>query len=155
MINGDSDWVRSHKDQCEKALGFLLKRDSDKNGLIEVFAASHTQKKGSDWIDVIWASWENAFINAKLYYALTQWADIEEISGDFNYRNITGTLLKNVNPVSINRLQTEVSGTLKINGMSTGGTRMEASMETILLHRLILWRLLTEYAMTGQGRKQF
>jgi hypothetical protein len=82
MLNGDSDWVRSHKLQCEKALDFLLRRDSDKNGLIEVFADYHTQNKGSDWIDVIWASWENAFINAKLYYALTQWADVEEISGD-------------------------------------------------------------------------
>jgi hypothetical protein len=81
-INGNSDWVRSHKNQCEKVLGFLLERDSDKNGLIEVFTASHNEKKGSDWIDVIWASWENAFINAKLYYALTQWADVEEVSGD-------------------------------------------------------------------------
>jgi hypothetical protein len=82
MMNGDTDWVRSHKLKCEKALEFLLKRDSDRNGLIEAFADSHTQNRGSDWIDVIWASWENAFINAKLYYALTQWADIEEISGD-------------------------------------------------------------------------
>jgi len=81
-INGDSDWVRSHKTQCEKVLGYLLERDSDKNGLIEVFTASHNEKKGSDWIDVIWASWENAFLNAKLYYALTQWADVEDISGD-------------------------------------------------------------------------
>ncbi len=82
QLNGDEGWVRSHKLQCEKALGFLLNRDSDKNGLIEVFASSHSEKKGSDWIDVIWASWENAFINAKLYYALIQWADIEELTGD-------------------------------------------------------------------------
>jgi hypothetical protein len=82
QLNGDSAWVMTHKSQCEKALAFLLGRDSDNNGLIEVFAASHLDKKGSDWIDVIWASWENAFINAKLYYALTQWADVEEIAGD-------------------------------------------------------------------------
>ena len=71
QINGDTLWVRSHKAQCEKALAFLLARDSDGNGLIEAYADSHTEKKGSDWIDVIWASWENAFINEKLFYALT------------------------------------------------------------------------------------
>ena len=43
---------------------------------------SHLEKKGSDWIDIIWASFENAFINAKLYYALTQWSDVEKQLGD-------------------------------------------------------------------------
>jgi hypothetical protein len=92
QINGDLDWVRNHKHQCENVLGFLLSGDSDNNGLIEVFPNSHTEQKGSDWIDVIWASWENAFINAKFYYALTQWADVEEIAGDFSsakfYRDV-------------------------------------------------------------------
>ena len=39
---------------------------------------SHSEKKGSDWIDIIWASYENAFVNAKLYYALTLWSDVEK-----------------------------------------------------------------------------
>lgn len=82
QLNGDPEWVMTHKLTCEKALAFLLSRDTDHNGLIEAFTSSHKEKKGSDWIDVIWASWENAFINAKLYYALSQWADVEEISGD-------------------------------------------------------------------------
>jgi hypothetical protein len=82
QINGDLTWVMSHKLQCEKVLGFLLKRDSDNDGLIEAFTDSHTGKKGSDWIDVIWASYENAFLNAKLYDALIQWSEIEELSGD-------------------------------------------------------------------------
>ena len=82
QLNGDSEWVKTHKDGCEKALGFLLARDSDNDGLVEAFATSHDEKKGSDWIDVIWASWENAFINAKLYHALTQWAEIEDITGN-------------------------------------------------------------------------
>ncbi len=81
-INGDTNWVRSHKTQCEKALSYLIERDSDHNGLIEAYTDSHTEKKGSDWIDVIWASWENAFINAKFYYALTMWAAVEQINGD-------------------------------------------------------------------------
>ena len=42
----------------------------------------HTDAKGSDWIDVIWASFENAFVNAELYYALTLWSDIESQLGD-------------------------------------------------------------------------
>jgi hypothetical protein len=84
QINGDLEWVKTHKRKCENVLGFLLAGDSDNNGLIEVFSDSHKQKKGSDWIDVIWASWENAFLNAKFYYALMQWADVEEISGDIS-----------------------------------------------------------------------
>jgi len=39
---------------------------------------SQSEKRGSDWIDIIWASYENAFVNAKLYYALTLWADVEK-----------------------------------------------------------------------------
>lgn len=82
QLNGDMSWVLSHKAQCEKALAYLIERDSDHNGLIEAYADSHLEKKGSDWIDVIWASWENAFLNAKLYYALISWAQVEELAGD-------------------------------------------------------------------------
>jgi hypothetical protein len=39
---------------------------------------SEGEKRGSDWIDIVWASYENAFVNAKLYYALVQWAAIEQ-----------------------------------------------------------------------------
>lgn len=82
QMNGDLKWVQTHKLQCEKVLGFLLKRDSDNDGLIEVWSDSYKEKKGSDWIDVIWASHENAFVNAKFYEALTQWSNVEEIMGD-------------------------------------------------------------------------
>lgn len=82
QMNGDLNWVLTQKLPCEKALNFLLRRDSDNDGLIEVMTDSYKEKKGSDWIDVIWASYENAFINAKLYEALTQWSVVEEILGD-------------------------------------------------------------------------
>jgi len=92
QLNGDIKWVQTHKLQCEKALGYLLRRDSDNDGLIEVLTDSYKEKKGSDWIDVIWASYENAFLNAKLYEALTQWSSIEETIGDSSkaedYRDI-------------------------------------------------------------------
>jgi hypothetical protein len=76
-LTGDKVWVKSLRPSCEKALDWILKRDSNGNGLVEMMTDSHLQKKGSDWIDIIWASYENAFVNAKLYHALVKWADIE------------------------------------------------------------------------------
>ena len=94
QMNGDLKWVQTHQLQCEKALDFLLKKDSDHDGLIEVSTDSYKEKKGSDWIDVIWASYENAFINAKLYESLVQWSDVEDILGDSAKANIYRALAK-------------------------------------------------------------
>jgi hypothetical protein len=79
---GDLDWVRGQKTACEKALDYLLKRDTNGNHLVEMMTADHTDRKGSDWIDIIWASFENAFVNAELYHALMLWSDIEKQLGD-------------------------------------------------------------------------
>jgi hypothetical protein len=79
---GDLKWVKTHQLSCEKALNWIMKRDSNKNGLVEMITDSHTQKRGSDWIDIIWASYENAFVNAKLYHALVLWAAIEKQLGN-------------------------------------------------------------------------
>ena len=79
---GDKAWVKTHQASCEKALDWILKRDSNGNGLVEMMTDSHTQKRGSDWIDIIWASYENAFVNAKLYHALVLWAAIEKQLGN-------------------------------------------------------------------------
>ncbi|MBK0378441.1 alpha-L-rhamnosidase-related protein [Mucilaginibacter segetis] len=76
-MTGDKNWVKTHQKSCEKALNWILKRDSNGNGLVEMMTDSYTQKKSSDWIDIIWASYENAFVNAKLYHALVKWAAIE------------------------------------------------------------------------------
>jgi hypothetical protein len=81
-LNGDIEWLRKHKISCEKSLDYLLKRDSNKNNLVEMMTNSTSEKRGSDWIDVIWASFENAFVNVKLYYALTLWSDLEKQLGD-------------------------------------------------------------------------
>ncbi len=77
-ICGDLNWISNFKAACEKALDFILKRDSNGNHLVEMVTDSHSEKKGSDWIDIIWASYENAFVNAKLYYALILWSNIEK-----------------------------------------------------------------------------
>jgi hypothetical protein len=79
---GDIDWVRKQQKACEKALDYLLKRDFNGNHLVEMMNDSHTQNRSSDWIDIIWASYENAFVNAKLYHALRLWSDIEQQLGN-------------------------------------------------------------------------
>jgi hypothetical protein len=81
-LTGDLTWVSSHKKSCEKALDYMLRRDSNGNHLVEMMTDSHSEKKGSDWIDIIWASYENAFVNAKLYHALTLWSDVENQLSD-------------------------------------------------------------------------
>jgi hypothetical protein len=100
-ISGDLDWVSTHKITCEKALDYILKRDSNGNHLVEMMTNSQTEKKGSDWIDIIWASYENAFVNAKLYYALTLWADVEKQLADKEkatyYLNYAAELKKSFN----------------------------------------------------------
>lgn len=94
---GDADWVKTHQLSCEKALDWILKRDSNNNGLVEMMTDSMQQKRGSDWIDIIWASYENAFVNAKLYHALVLWASIEKQLGNTskaNYYNSFAQKLK-------------------------------------------------------------
>ncbi|HEX3935644.1 MAG TPA: hypothetical protein VHW43_13245, partial [Puia sp.] len=76
-LTGDRHWVMGHRRTCEKALDWILKRDSNGNGLVEMMTDNEGQKRGSDWIDIIWASYENAFVNAKLYHALVEWAAVE------------------------------------------------------------------------------
>lgn len=80
--NGDLQWVKTHQQSSEKALDWIVGRDSDDNGLVEMMTDSHKQKRGSDWIDIIWAAYENAFVNAKLYRALVLWAGVEKQLGN-------------------------------------------------------------------------
>lgn len=81
-MTGDIDWLRRHKSSCERAIDYLLRRDTNGNGIVEMINDDHRQKRGSDWIDVVWASFENAYVNAELYNALGLWANLEELLGD-------------------------------------------------------------------------
>jgi len=81
-LTGDENWVKGHQLSCEKALDWILKRDSNDNGLVEMMTDNRTQKQSSDWIDIIWGSYENAFVNAKLYHALVKWTIIEKLLGN-------------------------------------------------------------------------
>jgi hypothetical protein len=40
------------------------------------------ENKCSDWLDVVYASFENAFVNAQMYEALNLWASCEVVLGD-------------------------------------------------------------------------
>lgn len=79
---GDVRWLQSHKEACERALEWLMNRDSNGNGIFEMMNDYAREGKSSDWLDVIWASFENGFVNAQMYYALCLWAECEEVLGD-------------------------------------------------------------------------
>ena len=99
--NGDLGWIKTHQLSCEKVLDWIINRDINGNGLVEMMTDSHKQKRGSDWIDIIWASYENAFVNAKLYHSLILWADIERQLNnrekEHYYRLFAAKLKKNFN----------------------------------------------------------
>jgi hypothetical protein len=80
--NGDVEWLKSHKQSCEKVLNWLIKRDSNNNGIFEMLNNNTVENRCSDWIDVVWASFENAFVNAQMYEALNLWAECEIVLGD-------------------------------------------------------------------------
>ena len=81
-INGDRAWLATHKMGCEKALDYILALDADGDGLVEMKNDSRTQHKSSDWIDIVWASHKNAFVNAELYHALRLWSHCETLLND-------------------------------------------------------------------------
>jgi len=81
-LNGDVSWLRAHKASCERALEWLIRRDTDRNGLFEMMNNDISEQKASDWLDIVWASYENAFVNAQMYEALTLWSERERILGD-------------------------------------------------------------------------
>jgi hypothetical protein len=81
-FTGDVAWVRRHKATCEKALDYMLRRDSNGNGLVEIMTNSHTEKKGGDWADIVWTAFENGLVNAQMYNAMILWADVEDVLGD-------------------------------------------------------------------------
>ncbi len=102
---GDLSWLRSQKETCERALDYMLRRDLEHDSLIEVIPRTHNEHRGSDWLDVIWASWKDAFVNAELYHALTLWSGLENLMGDTtraaHYRGFAAGLKRRFNaPIS-------------------------------------------------------
>ncbi len=104
-LTGDRQWLAGQKSTCEKALNFLLRREVGQSGLVAVMTDDCKEQRGSDWIDVIWASFENALVNAELHHALGLWAGAEDTLGDSaraaNYRDFAARLKTSFNrPIS-------------------------------------------------------
>ena len=100
-LTGDGRWLAGQKSACEKALDYLMRREVDHTGLVAMMNDSVKQRKSSDWIDVVWAAYENAFVNAALYEALELWADDEDTLNDSNqaaiYRDFAARLKTSFN----------------------------------------------------------
>ena len=127
-FSGDVEWVRRHKATCERALDYMLRRDSNGNGLVEMINSNHTEKKASDWIDIVWASFENGLVNAEMYNAMVLWADVEEQLGDAGmaakYRTAAGKLKDAFNrPIAERRAM----GSASTSAMPIGATRTARS----------------------------
>ncbi|GAB3431416.1 alpha-L-rhamnosidase-related protein [Niabella aquatica] len=78
-LTGDLKWLKDHQNSCRKALDWLIRRDSNNNGIFEMKNNNISEAKCSDWIDIVWASFENAFVNAQMYDAMMKWANCERI----------------------------------------------------------------------------
>lgn len=81
-LTGNRQWLAAHKRSCEQALEFLMRREVGHSGLVAMMTDSSRQQRGSDWIDIIWSSYENALVNAELFNALELWSGAEDILGD-------------------------------------------------------------------------
>lgn len=81
-LTADIDWLRSHKESCERALDWLIRRDENGNGLYEMMNRNIREEKCSDWLDIVWAGYENAFVNAQMYAALKKWSACELLLKD-------------------------------------------------------------------------
>ncbi len=81
-LSGDRKWLMSHKESCERALDWLIRRDSNNNGIFEMMNDNISEEKASDWLDIVWAGYENAFVNAQMYEALNLWSECEKVLGD-------------------------------------------------------------------------
>lgn len=104
-LTGDRQWLAGQKTACERALNFLMRREVQHSGLAAMMTDSCREQRGSDWIDIIWASYQNALVNAELYEALGLWAGAEDTLGDpaqaTTYRDFAARLKTRFNlPIS-------------------------------------------------------
>jgi len=100
-LTGNRQWLAGQKTACERALNFLVRRDVQHTGLVAMMTDSEKEQRGSDWIDIIWASYENSLVNAELYQALKLWAGAEDALNDSaqaaSYRDFAARLKTSFN----------------------------------------------------------
>ncbi|HXI72756.1 MAG TPA: hypothetical protein VNN22_20650 [Verrucomicrobiae bacterium] len=104
-LTGDRQWLAGQRTACERVLNYLMRREVGHSGLVTMMTESAKEQRGSDWIDIIWASYQNALVNAELYSALELWAGAEDTLGDpvqaATYRDFSARLKTSFNqPIS-------------------------------------------------------
>lgn len=74
----DVAWAQQVKTGIRKALDYRLSKDANNNGLVENEIDNNYGRDMQAWLDVLYIGGEDAYVNALMYSALTEWADIEE-----------------------------------------------------------------------------
>lgn len=75
----DASWAGSVKSGIRKALDYALSKDTDQDGLVEDHLQSNYTRREQGWLDQQYQAGEDGFVNALLYGALTEWAEIERL----------------------------------------------------------------------------
>lgn len=79
----DVEWAYQVKDGVRKALDYRLSKDANNNGLVENETDNNYGRINQAWLDMLYTGGEDAYVNALMYAALTEWADIEQnVIGD-------------------------------------------------------------------------
>ena len=133
-------------------MDYLLRRDSNHNGLVEIMTDSHRQQLGGDWLDVIWVSFEAASVNAQMYNALVLWADARICSaiGSMPPSTARRPRLK----AGFNKTTAEGGfWNRTASGMSTGATRTARCTVTTWCCRSTSWPSPTAFATIASARR--
>lgn len=78
-LNADTTWLNSVKTSAEAALDYMLTRDSNGNGLYENdLTSTLLSQSHREWNDATFCTFEDSYINALMFGALTKWAEIEQ-----------------------------------------------------------------------------
>jgi len=83
LSTGDKSFVSANKDALVKAVGYLIARDLDDDGLIETFRDGNGKKQfGDTGYDTICSGWKNALVNGQAYKSFLGVAKMMEDAGD-------------------------------------------------------------------------
>jgi len=83
LNTGDKDFVLTNKDAINKAVGYLIARDLDNDGLIETFRDGNGRNQfGDTGYDTISSGWKNALVNGQAYKSFLGVAKMMEDIGD-------------------------------------------------------------------------
>ena len=83
LSTGDKSFVSANKDAIIRAVGYLIARDLDNDGLIETFRDGNGKNQfGDTGYDTISSGWKNALVNGQAYKSFLGVAKMMEDAGD-------------------------------------------------------------------------